>query len=356
MLLRLPHSGAVAHPRPRSRAGTGGSVGYTAKVALAATALGAGVAALAPILGSNLHTVIPGAIYRSAQLDPEELTAVAAELELASVLAVRAARPNKDWYVEEVRVARQLELLLTDINFDADRMPSRQQLRELVDQLDNAPRPLLLHCRAGVERSGLASAVALLLEGESLASARDQFSLRFGFHPWLARSELPRVIDRYEDWLEEQAIAHDPKAFRSWVDAAYVAAFYDAELEIVEFPETLRAGEAIQLALQVTNRSPDPMRFRDTRDIGVHIGTQLTSTDSAVFSSEGRAGARDVMLVPGASAVFEIDLGSVPKAGAYRLTVDLVDEGVVWFSDMGSIPLVREFRAELPVVSAPAPR
>jgi hypothetical protein len=164
------------------------------------------------------------------------------------------------------------------------------------------------------------------------------------------------VIDRYEDWLEEQAIAHDPEAFRSWVDAAYVAAFYDAELEIVEFPEALRAGEAIQLALQVTNRSPDPMRFRDTRDIGVHIGTQLTSIDSATFSSEGRAGARDVTLVPGASAVFEVDLGSVPKAGSYRLTVDLVDEGVVWFSDMGSIPLVREFRAELPVVSAPGRR
>ena len=109
MLLWLTHSGAVAHPRPRSRAGTGGSVGYTAKVALAATALGAGVAALAPILGGNLHAVIPGAIYRSAQLDPEELTAVAAELELASVLAVRAVRPNKDWYVEEVRVARQLD-------------------------------------------------------------------------------------------------------------------------------------------------------------------------------------------------------------------------------------------------------
>jgi protein tyrosine phosphatase (PTP) superfamily phosphohydrolase (DUF442 family) len=300
--------------------------------------------------------VVPGAIYRSAQLDPEKLAAVSAELGLASVLAVRAARPNKDWYVEEVRAAQQLGLRLTNINFDPDRMPSRQQLRELVDQLDDAPRPLLLHCRAGVERSGLASAVALLLEGASLASARDQFSLRFGFHPWIARSELPRVIDRYEVWLEEQAIEHDPEAFRSWVDGAYVAAFYDAELEIVEFPETLRAGEAIQLVLQVTNHSPDPMRFRETQDFGVHIGTQLESTDSVAFSSEGRAGVRDVLLVPGASAVFEVALGPVPQAGSYLLTIDLVDEGVVWFSDMGSSQLVREFRAELPAVSSRAPR
>jgi protein tyrosine phosphatase (PTP) superfamily phosphohydrolase (DUF442 family) len=322
-------------------------------VALAATALGAGVAVLAPILGSNLHAVVPGAIYRSAQLDPEELTAVAASLGLASVLAVRAARPNQDWYVEEARVARQLDLRLTNVNFDPDRMPSRQRLRELVDQLDDAPRPLLLHCRAGVERSGLASAVALLLEGASLEAARDQFSIRFGFHPWLARSELPRVIDRYEAWLEEQAIEHDPEAFRSWVDAAYVAAFYDAELEVVEFPETLRAGEAIRLALQVTNRSPDPMRFRETRDFGVHIGTLLESIGSASFSSEGRAGVRDLMLMPGASAVFEIGLSAVPEAGPYRVTFDLVDESVVWFSAMGSSQLVREFRAELPVVSAP---
>lgn len=334
----------------------GNRVGNTAKVVLAVTALTVGVAALAPILGSNLHEVVPGTVYRSAQLGPEKLAVVATELGLASILAVRAARPHKEWYVDEVRVARQLELPLANIDLDADRMPSRQQLRELVNWLDNAPRPLLLHCRAGVERSGLASAVALLLEGASVSSAREQFSLRFGFHPWLARSDLPRVIDRYEAWLEEQSIEHDPSAFRSWVDTAYVAAFYDAALEIVEFPETLRVGEAIELALQVTNSSPDPMRFRETRDFGVHIGTRLTSTHSAVFSREGRAGARDLTLVPGASAVFKIDLGSVPVAGDYRLTVDLVDESVAFFSDMGSSPLVREFHAELPAVSGRRPR
>ena len=163
------------------------------------------------------------------------------------------------------------------------------------------------------------------------------------------------MIDRYEVWLEEQAIAHDPEAFRSWVNAAYVSAFYDAKLEIVEFPKTLRAAEPIQLTLQVTNRSPDPMRFRKTRDFGVHIGTLLESTRSAAFSAEGRAGVRDVMLVPGGSAVFQIDLGPVPEPGPYRLTVDLVDESVVWFSEMGSSQLVREFRVELPAVSAQAP-
>ena len=98
------------------------------------------------------------------------------------------------------------------------------------------------------------------------------------------------------------------------------------------------------------------MRFRETRDFGVHIATHLTSIDSAVFSSEGRAGARDLTLVPGASAVFVINLGSVPAAGGYRLTVDLVDESVAFFSDMGSSPLVRVFHAELPAVSGRRPR
>jgi protein tyrosine/serine phosphatase len=300
---------------------------------------------LAPILGSNLHTVLPGAVYRSAQLDSGDLSKLASELQLASILALRPARPEKSWYLEETRVAEALGLELNYLGLNPDRMPSRQLLGELIRRIDTSPRPLLLHCRAGVERSGLGSALVMLLDGASVKAARDQFSLRYGFHPWLSQSNLPQVVERYVAWLESHSIEHTPDVLRRWAATDYVADFYAAQLEIVEFPKAARAGEKIHLSLRVTNRSPDPMRFRASKDAGVHVGTWIESVDSSEFRRSGRAGLQDLDLAPGASTLFEVGIGPVPRAGSYRLTIDLVDESVVWFSEMGSAPIISEFQA-----------
>ena len=301
------------------------------------------IVTLSPIFGQNFHPVVDGEIYRSAQLDAQELELRAAEFGLASIVAVRPARPNKAWYTAEQSVSEKLGLKLVNVDLSVDRMPSRQRLQSLVAALDAAPRPMLLHCRAGVERSGLAAGVALLLAGESLESARRQFSLRYGFYPWLSRSDLPRVLDRYEEWLGVAGIESSAEEFRGWVDDVYVAAFYKAELEIVEFSADARAGRPIALSLRVTNRSPEPQRFRATRDFGVHVGTLIEGISSPEYRRAARSGRQDLDVAPGASHVFDIELAALPSSGVYRLTVDLVDESVAWFSEMGSTVLVRDF-------------
>jgi protein tyrosine phosphatase (PTP) superfamily phosphohydrolase (DUF442 family) len=301
------------------------------------------IVTLAPILGQNFNPVVDGEIYRSAQLDAEDLASRVAEFGLASVVAVRAARPNKAWYQAEKSLADELGLPLVNLSLSADNMPSRQRLQALVAALDAAPRPMLLHCRAGVERSGLAAAVALLLEGESVEAARGQFSLRYGFHPWLSQSDLPHVLDRYEQWLEHAGIESSPEIFRGWVDDVYVAAFYKADLTIVKFDDDARAGEPLPFSLRVTNLSPDPQRFRSTRDSGVHVSTLVEGVSVPGFRHEARSGMHDLDVAAGASHVFDIELTALPSAGNYRLTVDLVDESVAFFSDMGSTVLVREF-------------
>ncbi len=298
---------------------------------------------LGPVLGQNFNPVVDGSIYRSAQLDAEDLALRAAEFGLASIVAVRPARPSKAWYTAEKSVADRLGLKLVNVSLSADRMPSRQRLQTLVGALDAAPRPMLLHCRAGVERSGLAAAVALLLEGESVESARGQFSLRYGFHPWLSQSDLPRVLDRYEQWLEVSGIESSAENFRGWVDDVYVAAFYKADLEIVDFVADARAGQPVPFSLRVTNRSPDTQHFRATNDFGVHVSTLIEGITSPDYRHAGRWGRQDVDVAAGASHVFDIEIAALPNSGMYRLTIDLVDESVAWFSDMGSTVLVREF-------------
>lgn len=298
---------------------------------------------LGPILGENFHPIIDGRIYRSAQLDAAGLESRASEFGLASVVAVRPARPHKAWYTEEKAISERLGITLVNVGLSADNMPSRERLGNLVAALDGSPRPMLLHCRAGVERSGLASAVALLLEGESVESARGQFSLAYGFHPWLSQSDLPRVLDRYEDWLREAGIQSSGDAFRSWVEEVYVPAFYSADLVIVDFAADPQPGRAIPFSLRVTNRSPDPQPFRATRDHGVHVSTLVEGITDPTYRHEARAGHQNLDVAPGESHLFAIELAAVPREGRYRLTVDLVDESVAFFADMGSRVLVREF-------------
>src|SRR5690606_6151821 len=156
----------------------------------------------------NLMAVVPGGVYRSAQPSGSELDAFIDRLGLRSVLNLRGERGGSEWLAEERAVSRARGVEHYTVRLSAKDLPPAQRLREIVAILDGAPRPLLLHCQGGVERSGLVGAVAVLLEGGDLAAARAQFAPSKGFISWISRSELPRLLDRYEAWLAERGEGH----------------------------------------------------------------------------------------------------------------------------------------------------
>jgi hypothetical protein len=60
---------------------------------------------------------------------------------------------------------------------------------------------------------------------------------------------------------------------------------------------------------------------------------------SAGRTQELRGDGIDVQLQPGQSTELSLSLPALDGPGAWRLDVDLVDEGVKWFAAMGSEPL-----------------
>lgn len=299
--------------------------------------------------GNNLHEVVPGEIYRSAQPGPEDLRGLVERHGIATVLAVRPAQEKKAWYRDEQRAVAELDLDHHSVKLHPNKMPSRALLAELVARIDAAERPVLLHCRAGVERTGLAATVALLLEGVPPEIAREQFGLRYGYVDGFATTDLPRVIDGYQRWLESNGAAHTPDVFRAWVNDGYVASFYKADIALTSLPAELRAGTRIPLELRVTNASEEPIVFSSEK-FGVHVGTRVESLDpERPYARAGRGGYVDSIVEPGAALDVRLHLHAVPHAGRYRVVVDLVDEGVEWFADMGSPELV----LELSVLPAP---
>ena len=222
-------------------------------------------------------------------------------------------------------------------------MPPTPRLREIIRAFDTAPRPLLLHCQGGVERSGLVGAVAVLLHGGTLEEARAQFAPSEGYIAFSSRSELPQVLDEYEEWLAPRGEPHSADHFRAWVAEDYHPYFYRAGIAPVEVPATWAAGVETVLRFQVTNRSKRPIPFQSSPERGVHLGAFVHAEgDGDAAPRELRAGFVDLELAPGASATLDLAVPPLPP-GAFRLEVDLVDEGYKWFQAMGSEPLSLRF-------------
>ena len=326
----------------------------------ALAAFGVGAAVPGPLhtylFESNLMPVVEGQVYRSAQPSGPELARWVERLGIKSVLNLRGEDNDAAWMREEHSVSASLGITHYDLHLSADRMPPAQKLREVVQILDAAPRPLLLHCKGGVERSGLVGAVAVLLARGDLDAARREFAVSKGYLPFVASSDLPRVIDDYESWLGARGVRSSPERFRDWVEHDYAPDFYRAEIAPLDAPASLAAGAPLVLRFRITNRSVRPIPLRAETGRGVHLGARLRPPEgSGAPAAELRAPGVDRQLAPGESAELALQLPPLAAAGRWRLDVDLVDERVKWFAEMGSPELVLPIEVSSPSAGTASP-
>jgi protein tyrosine phosphatase (PTP) superfamily phosphohydrolase (DUF442 family) len=194
-----------------------------ARVAGVVAVLGAGVVAVGhrPILGGNFGVVDPGRVYRSAQ-PRDDLRRLGAAHHLGSILNLRGGSRADSWYAAEVRAARDLGIDLHVLPLRATRRPSRRELLRLLDLLDSCRYPLLIHCKSGADRTGLASALYLMSRrGLPPAKALQAFSLRYGHFPIGGPEHLHEPIEEYAAWLKARGLDHSPARFRSWLELLY---------------------------------------------------------------------------------------------------------------------------------------
>jgi protein tyrosine/serine phosphatase len=137
-------------------------------------------------LTGNVHTVEPHQLYRSAQLDGDDLEALVRREGIVTILNLRGAAPGEAWYDEELQATTAAGAQHLDLAMSATQQPDEKTLRRLIEILRTAPRPLLVHCNKGADRSGLAAALYELLDAnKSPAEAARQLSFRYGHFPWL---------------------------------------------------------------------------------------------------------------------------------------------------------------------------
>ena len=166
----------------------------------------------------NLGVVQPGRVYRSAQMGPEFFANVIRDYGIKSVINLRGPNPKQAWYRAERAAVLTAGATHIDVPLSSCEWMSRAQARVLLDVLETAERPLLVHCQWGSERTGMVSAfLELLRPGATLADAEAQFSAKFLYLPVGNGVVTHRHLRQYESWLADRGLVHTPDRFRRWI-------------------------------------------------------------------------------------------------------------------------------------------
>ena len=158
----------------------------------------------------NRAQVGPG-ILRSNHPTPNQFRQEARD-GLRTVVNLRGAS-NEPQYLLERAICAQLELKLIDFAIPATKRPTRALIKNLMAEIERADKPLLIHCKSGADRTGIACAALVLSMGGTIQEARKQLSPRF-LH---FRTGRKGILDTFLDEFEE-AQAKTGIQFQDWLD------------------------------------------------------------------------------------------------------------------------------------------
>ncbi len=276
--------------------------------------------------GSNRHTVIPGRVYRCSQPSADGLRGQILDHNIRTVLNLRgpSLAPPADWYTDELATTHALGVSQEDVTLSAYLPPPPAELRRLVDILDHTEYPLLVHCKQGADRTGLVSAVILLLTTDaSVSEARRQLWPWYGHMPVGKTAAMGRVLTQYENWLPENGSDHTRDRFRHWLLTAYRPEAAASELAWVEPPPTLVAGRSAVVTLRARNVSAEPWELCPGDLAGIHLLYSVSDPTGKQIVRE-RAGLVRRTILPGGLFDFALIVPPLP-AGRHVLTAELMD-------------------------------
>ena len=124
---------------------------------------------------------------------------------IKTFINLRGPNPGKKWYQEEKQMVENNGLEYHCIAFSAVSLPSSENIIKLVEIFQNAPKPIYIHCQGGADRTGMAAAIWMLLNGASNAQALKQLDIKYG-HRKHKNTEMDNFIRMWQglDWLYNQ--------------------------------------------------------------------------------------------------------------------------------------------------------
>lgn len=181
---------------------------------------------------SKIIPVVENRVYRSGQLSKASLEKAIKEKNIRTIINLRGKISGSKWYADEKSVSEKYGVKLYDIGLDSNDLPKYHKLMTITRLLQESDKPVLIHCRRGVDRTSLVSALALVLEKDPpFSQIKNQFSFRYGVVPFY-RSAGPYFFSLYEEWLGKTRNLHSRHALFHWMKNEYQDSYGNLEFWI----------------------------------------------------------------------------------------------------------------------------
>ena len=134
------------------------------------------------LIYGNFHQVDKD-LYRSAQLYSFNLSYYIRKYHIRSILNLRGGR-GKWFYKDEIDTSKEYNITHYDYYISDISIQSIKSMNKIIRILKKAPKPILIHCKAGADRTSLVSALYL----DSIKkdkNASKELSILYGHFPWL---------------------------------------------------------------------------------------------------------------------------------------------------------------------------
>jgi len=171
----------------------------------------------------NKHTLDDGKVIRTAQPSKNDLMRAMEEDGIKTIVNLRGENAGKDWYDTELAFAQANDLDFYSVRLSKSRLPTREQLGDLLEIYRTAERPMLMHCQSGSDRTGFATVVyRLVVMEEPLDDALAGFSM------WYGHIDQDTPLDHLFEIYRDEA---NGRRFDVWFEEDYDVDRLNDELE-----------------------------------------------------------------------------------------------------------------------------
>ncbi|AHF01093.1 protein tyrosine phosphatase [Thiomicrospira aerophila AL3] len=164
----------------------------------------------------NFYQLSPEA-YRSNHPSAGFIKKIKRKYGIKTIVSLRKAN-RSGAHLLEAEACEKFDVKLINIKLSSRRMPKISELSALKVMFDTAEYPILMHCKSGADRAGLASVLYRITRlKEPVSEARAELAIKYGHFRWADTGRLDYFFDCYEAFTVE----HPEVEFWQWVDQYY---------------------------------------------------------------------------------------------------------------------------------------